>query len=77
MKIRDAIRYKHGVLRRGDQCAYLGDVCTFLGGVWIDGKWEYQLINENNGRMYSTADLHSIYCHQQQAPALEGQTQLC
>jgi len=88
MIFKNQIRFKHGSLKRGERCLYKNHEGVYLGSFkeCDSGKFVHMIklgvcaladapIYEDV--IIECTDLNDITCIKQQAPAIDGQMQLC
>ena len=81
------IKYKHGKLKRGDRCLYMGQPAVYMGS-YVEHHHTVDMLRVQettvegaiiNIREFilQSEDRERITCIQQMEPAIEGQLMLC
>jgi len=83
----NSIKFKHGKLKRGEQCLFRGARATYLGSYIENGHtvdmMRLNAIEDESGLVViveyieQCTDRSDIVCISQQEPAIENQMQLC
>lgn len=75
MRFKESIRFKYGLLSRGDACLVNSVEAVYLGS-YADSKWIHLFLVENwdgSDAIIQVIDLNKVTTSNNKAPELEGQ----